>query len=157
MKKVKLIGEPYKIMKNTAFVKGMFNSRMEVANYIGGQIRTVSGIRGQIKKAVKEGGEGAFRATFEDKILMSDLIFCRAWYRMKLERFCNPILNFGRYCLKLCRNRLMKTKYELRIEKGVDIEQKPDSEYKNVDRVKQTFAPFMIPKKLEGKLPFKTQ
>lgn len=26
MKKIKLIGEPYKIMKNTAFVKGMFNS-----------------------------------------------------------------------------------------------------------------------------------
>lgn len=64
MKKIKLIGEPYKILKNTAFVKGMFNSRMEVSNYIGAQIRTVSGIRGQIKKAVKEGGEGAFRATF---------------------------------------------------------------------------------------------
>lgn len=64
MKKIKLIGEPYKILKNTSFVKGMFNSNMEVASYIGAQIRTVSGIRGQIKKAVKEGGEGTFRATF---------------------------------------------------------------------------------------------
>lgn len=26
MKKLKLIGEPYKILKNTAFIKGMFNS-----------------------------------------------------------------------------------------------------------------------------------
>lgn len=53
MKKIKLIGQPYKIMKNTAFIKGMFNSSMEVANYIGAQVRTVSGIRGQIKKISK--------------------------------------------------------------------------------------------------------
>ena len=33
MKKLKLIGEPYKIMKNTAFVKGMFNSSLEVAKF----------------------------------------------------------------------------------------------------------------------------
>lgn len=56
MKKIKLIGEPFKILKNTSFIKGMFNSSIEVASYIGAQIRTVSGIRGQIKKAVREGG-----------------------------------------------------------------------------------------------------
>lgn len=28
MKKIKLIGDPLKIMKNTAFIKGMFNSTM---------------------------------------------------------------------------------------------------------------------------------
>lgn len=64
MKKIKLIGEPFKILKNTAFIRGMFNSHLEVASYIGAQIRTVSGIRGQIKKGTKEGGEGTFRATF---------------------------------------------------------------------------------------------
>jgi len=96
MKKIKLIGEPYKIMKNTAFVKGMFNSSMEVASYIGAQVRTVSGIRGQIKKALREGGEGTFRATFEDKISQSDLIFCRAWYKIVLERFYSPILSFDK-------------------------------------------------------------
>ena len=55
MKKLKLVGEPYKIFKNTAFIKGMFNSAIEVANYEGAMIKTVSGIRGQVKKAIKEG------------------------------------------------------------------------------------------------------
>lgn len=81
-------------MKNTAFVKGMFNSSLEVANYIGAQIRTVSGIRGQIKKAIREGGDGTYRATFEDKISLSDLVFCRAWYKIVLDRLYNPIRSF---------------------------------------------------------------
>ena len=96
MKKLKLIGEPMKIFKNTAFVKGMFNSKMEVAKYIGAAIRTVSGIRGQIKKAVTEGPEGTFRASFEDKIQMSDLVFCRTWYQIKLPQLYNPITSYGK-------------------------------------------------------------
>ncbi|KAL8437952.1 hypothetical protein ACSSS7_000602 [Eimeria intestinalis] len=91
-KKLKLIGEPKKIFKNTAFIKGMFNSDLEVNRCIGSarvvfvlleclltgaKIQTASGIRGQIKKAL--GSDGTFRASFEDKILMSDLVICKAW------------------------------------------------------------------------------
>jgi ribosome biogenesis protein BMS1 len=54
MKKLKLIGEPYKVMKNTAFIKGMFTSNVEVAKFTGASLRTVSGIRGSIKRVVKE-------------------------------------------------------------------------------------------------------
>lgn len=32
----------------------------------------------------------------------------------------------------------------------------PDSQYKTIDRAPKTFMPFMVPKKLEAKLPFKT-
>lgn len=34
-KKLKLTGEPYKVYKNTALIKGMFNSALEVSKFIG--------------------------------------------------------------------------------------------------------------------------
>lgn len=97
MKKLKLVGEPFKVFKNTAFVKGMFNSQLEVAKFEGAKIKTVSGIRGMVKKGARDGvgPPGTYRATFEDKILMSDIVFLRTYYQMQPEKYFNPLLTYA--------------------------------------------------------------
>ncbi|KAL1843359.1 hypothetical protein VTJ49DRAFT_1946 [Mycothermus thermophilus] len=40
VKKLKLTGTPYKIFKNTAFIKDMFNSALEIAKFEGAAIKT---------------------------------------------------------------------------------------------------------------------
>ncbi|CAG9466424.1 unnamed protein product [Pedinophyceae sp. YPF-701] len=100
VKKLKLVGYPFRIHRHTAFVRDMFTSQQEAAKFEGAAIRTVSGIRGTVKKALRPGaskegpiGEGSFRATFEDKVLMSDIVFLRAWIAVDLPRLCNPVTN----------------------------------------------------------------
>ena len=156
VKKLKLVGTPTKIYKNTAFITGMFNSDLEVSRFEGASIKTVSGIRGQVKKALHEGQPGSFRATFEDKILKSDIIFCRTWMPVEMKKYYNPVTSL------LLKNgsdgwRGMKNKAQLQIETKTPIKVNPDSIYKPIVRPEKKFNKLHIPKKLEENLPFNSK
>mmetsp|Transcript_63327 Transcript_63327/g.74907 ORF Transcript_63327/g.74907 Transcript_63327/m.74907 type:complete len:957 (-) Transcript_63327:34-2904(-) len=151
VKKLKLVGTPHKIHRHTAFISGMFNSELEVSRFVGASLRTVSGVRGQVKKYIREGPAGTFRATFEDKILMSDIVFCRTWFPVDVPKFFNPVTtSLGQW-------RGMKTKAQLQLETQTPIEVNPDSVYKPIVRYERKFNPLTIPKKLEAGLPFKNK
>jgi len=153
VKKLKLVGNPTKIYKNTAFISGMFNSDLEVSRFEGASIKTVSGIRGQVKKALREGQPGSFRATFEDKILLSDIVFCRTWMPVEIKNYYNPVTNH--LTEKGTEGwRGMKSKAQLQIETGTPIEVNPDSIYKPVERPEKKFSKLHIPKRLEEALPY---
>ncbi len=154
VKKLKLTGTPYKIFKNTAFIKGMFNSALECAKFEGASIRTVSGVRGQVKKALRS-PEGAFRATFEDRILMSDIVFVRTWTPVDVPRLYNPVSTLLQQDKGLWRG--MRTVGQLRYESGTRPPLKKDSLYKPVERETRHFNPLHVPASLQKQLPFKSK
>ncbi|KAG1797852.1 DUF663-domain-containing protein [Suillus plorans] len=151
VKKLKLTGVPFKIFKNTAFIRDMFTSALEVAKFEGASIRTVSGIRGQVKKALNK-PEGAFRATFEDKVLMSDIIFLRAWYSIQPRKFYNPVTSL----LLSDKSRWsgMRLTGQIRRDEGLKTPLAVNSTYKPIERPARRFNTLKVPKKLQAALPY---
>ncbi|OCT53959.1 Ribosome biogenesis protein bms1 [Cladophialophora carrionii] len=173
VKKLKLTGHPYKIFRNTAFIRDMFNSSIEIAKFEGASIRTVSGIRGQIKRALSK-PEGHFRATFEDKILMSDIVFLRTWYPVKPHRFYNPVTNLldapptsdaaagdsddrQRVDDGSSGWQAMRLTGAVRAAMGIPTPLVKDSAYRKIERPTRHFNPLRVPRTLAADLPFKSQ
>ena len=164
VKKLKLTGTPYKIFRNTAFIRDMFSTSLEIAKFEGASIRTVSGIRGQIKRALSK-PEGHFRATFEDKVLMSDIVFLRAWYPIKPHRFYNPVTNL----LESPSSEIagaeegeagwqgMRLTGQIRASQNLPNPKMKDSAYKPIERPTRHFNPLRVPRALATDLPFKSQ
>ena len=163
VKKLKLTGTPYKIFRNTAFIRDMFSTSLEIAKFEGASIRTVSGIRGQVKRALSK-PEGYFRATFEDKVLMSDIVFLRAWYPVKPHRFYNPVTN-----LLLSNSdgateeadgsgwQGMRLTGQIRASQSLPTPKQKDSAYKPIERPTRHFNPLRVPRAIAAELPFKSQ
>lgn len=154
VKKLKLVGHPAKVFKNTAFIKDMFNSSLEVAKFEGAQIKTVSGIRGHIKRALAS-PEGQFRATFEDKILMSDIIFLKTWYPIQPRKFYNPVTSL------LLQDKAnwagMRLTGQVRAEEGIETPLLENSKYNKVERKERFFQPLKVPRAIQSGLPFAAQ
>ncbi|RUS90079.1 hypothetical protein EGW08_002121 [Elysia chlorotica] len=153
-KKLKLVGHPKKVFKKSAFIENMFTSALEVAKFQGARIQTVSGLRGQVKKALSSPA-GAFRATFEDKIRLSDTVFLKAWVKVEVPRFIMPVTS-----LLLSQESKqawlgMRTVGQLRHERGLPVPQKGDSLYRPIVRPQRENKPLVIPKALKMSLPFK--
>ncbi|KAK0544480.1 Glycoside hydrolase 2 (Mannanase, beta-galactosidase) [Tilletia horrida] len=160
VKKLKLTGYPTKVFKNTAFIRGMFNSALEVAKFEGAHLKTVSGIRGQVKRALAK-PEGNFRATFEDKILMSDIVFLRAWYAIEPRKFYNPVCS-------LLLSPESRQWQGMRLTGAVRRDDRikgplfhVDSHYKPItERApagQRKFNPLKVPKSLQAALPFSSK
>ncbi|CAN6902885.1 unnamed protein product, partial [Brassica oleracea] len=156
-KKIKLVGHPCKIKKKTAFIKDMFTSDLEIARFEGSSVRTVSGIRGQVKKAGKNmldnnAQEGIARCTFEDQIKMSDIVFLKAWPTVEVPQFYNPLTTALQPRERTWTG--MRTFWELRRQHNIPIPVNKDSLYKPIERKIKKFNPLVISKKLQEELPF---
>lgn len=163
VKKLKLTGYPYKIFKNTAFIRDMFSTSLEIAKFEGASIRTVSGIRGQIKRALAK-PEGHFRATFEDKLLMSDIVFLRAWYPVKPHRFYNPVTTLLENVAQAIGDdkddtgwKGMRLTGQVRADQNLPTPKQKNSAYRPIERPTRHFNPLRVPRGLAADLPYKSQ
>lgn len=178
VKKLKLKGYPHKIYKNTAILKDMFASSLEVMKFQAANLRTVSGIRGMVKgKAGAQYPDGYVRAGFEDKILKSDIVFLSAWRTVKPREFYMPVTNLllpptssSSSTATPAANPTaptiqpkettwtgMRPTGAIRASLSLPTPSAPDSAYTPVVRPTRHFNPLRIPRTLSQNLPYTSQ
>lgn len=95
------------------------------------------------------------RATFEDRILMSDIVFVRTWYQVGIPKFYNPVLSLLSQQKDVWNG--MRTVGQIRFETGAAKKLSKDSIYRPIARETRHFNPLRVPASLQRQLPFKSK
>lgn len=145
LKKIKLVGYPHKIHQNTAIIKDMFNSEKEVIKFQSGCLKTVSGLRGEIKKPV--GKNGLFRASFEGQILMKDIVFLACYVPINVLNDCFLFKSFDEL-------QFLTEESRKKERVAVSLKELPSDNYlkEKYEQFEDEYE-FKIPKSLEKQLP----
>ena len=106
-----------------------------------------------IKKSLSE-PEGAFRATFEDKILMSDIVFVKTWFTVEVPKFFAIVTNLLQKLEDRSSWQGMRTVGEIKREKNIRNPVNEDSIYKEIKRETKVFNPLQVPRNLQAELPY---
>jgi ribosome biogenesis protein BMS1 len=146
VKKLRVTGHPSEIFQKTAMISDMFTSDIEATQFVGGLVRTVSGIRGVIKKVEKH---GVVRCTFEDTVKQSDIVFLNTWVKVVPTDLFTPVNS-----LLSSEWNLVRTTAELRAELNLRPEFKKDSVYRDVERPEYAPQILRVPAALKQRLPY---
>merc|ERR1712029_639347 len=98
--------------------------------------------------------EGAFRATFEDKILMSDIVFVKTWFNVEVPKFYALVTNLLQHPDERSSWRGMRTVGEIKRDANIKNEVNKDNLYTQVTRQEKVFKPLQIPRNLQADLPY---
>lgn len=149
VKKLKLIGYPFKVLGNTAFIKDMFTSNLEVIKFKDAKIKTVSGLKGLIKNPI--GKKGDFRGAFEGEMLLSDIVVMKCFVPFPVQKIIISVDNLIQKWIGL------RSLREIREENKIEVQDK------YIEEVSEEFGDepgcekleeFELPEEVESKLPF---
>jgi ribosome biogenesis protein BMS1 len=84
-KKIKIKGEIFYTNKKTAFITNIFSNEIEVHRFLGNFIIGENKQKGIIKKPLKMGPPGSFRAIFNEHVKKKESVFLRLFVPLKLN------------------------------------------------------------------------
>ena len=88
------------------------------------------------------------RATFEDKILMSDIVFVKTWFTVAIPKFYSTVTNLLSEPLE------MRTVAQIKKDRRIRVEPNPDQLYTDIVRKPKVFSELKIPRNLQKNLPY---